>query len=37
VADGTTAAFDRRYHLYFGENPPAFPAFLLPTPAEKHE
>ena len=29
LADGTTAAFDRRYHLYFGEDPPAFPAFLL--------
>ena len=30
VADGTTAAFARRYHLYFGEEPPAFPSFLLP-------
>ena len=29
IAHGTSAAFERRYHLYFGEDPPSFPSFLL--------
>ena len=31
VKDGTFAAFARRYRLYFSEEPPSFPEFLLAT------
>ncbi len=29
IGNGSSAAFDRRYRLYFGEEPPSFPSFLL--------
>ena len=32
VKDGTFAAFARRYRLYFAEEPPSFPEFLLTSP-----
>jgi class 3 adenylate cyclase len=30
--ESTAAAFARRYHIYFGKQPPPLPAALLPTP-----